>query len=331
MRTRWPHAAQWSQGAAEYDEDGYIVGAGTSNWPEETYMAPSWRGGAWRDRAHLPRSSVPVQRRPLDRIHAMEHMFFDADMYEDLQPQRRGMYAEAEHPAYGRVPNMYFKQAIVGDALPRVSASASTLQPHPLASTATVRPAAHVKKPGTSNVVEDVYSFESHNPQSSATMFTPNAAHIAQTCLSPTKGRHSVQYLYEMEEADRITGGLKPFRIECDSTGMLIEGEGAASRFLEVLKKICVVFLDISIIKVRDQNLQDYCRVRENIESEFEFIGHPLSDAGFKKSVFRCMKDERFCLHKLFMLRPDRGCPPKEQPEAWERLKRIETHQSSEG
>ena len=242
MRTRWPHAAQWSQDAAEYNEDGYIVGAGTSNWHEENYMAPLWRGGAWRDRAHLPRSGVPVRRRPLDRMHAMEHMFFDMDRYEDLQPQRRGVYAETAHPAYGRAPNMYSKQLVVGDALLRVSASASTL---------------HVKEPGTSNVVEDVYSFESHNPQSSATMFAPNAAHIAQTGLSPTKGRHSVQYLYEMEEADRIARGLKPFRIECDSTGMPIEGGGAASRFLEVLKSFYVVILDVSIIKVRDQNLQD--------------------------------------------------------------------------
>ena len=102
---------------------------------------------------------------------------------------------------------------------------------------------------------------------------------------------------------------------------MPIEGGRAASRFLEVLKYFCVVFLDVSIIKVRDQNLQDYCRVRENIESEFEFIGHPLSDAGFKKLISRCMKYERFCLHKLFTLRPDRGCPPIEQPGASERLK----------
>ena len=192
VRTRWPHAAQWSQDAAEYDEDGYIVGAGTSNWHEENYMAPLWRGGAWRDRAHLPRSGVPVRRRPLDRMHAMEHMFFDRDRYEDLQPQRRGVYAETAHPAYGRAPNMYSKQLVVDDTLLRVPASASTL---------------HVKEPGTSNVVEDVYSFESHNPQSSATMFAPNAAHIAQTGLSPTKGRHSVQYMYEMEEADRIARG----------------------------------------------------------------------------------------------------------------------------
>ena len=186
VRARWPHAAQWSQDAAEYEDDGYIVGAGTSNWPEETYIAPPWRGGAWRDRAHMPRSSMPVRRRPLDHMHAMGHMFFDRDMYEDLQPQRRGVYAEAEHPAYGMTSNMYSKHHVVGDALPRVPASASTLQPHPVASMAAVRPAAHVKEPETSNVVKDVYNFESHN-------------------------LHSVQYLYKMEEADRIAQRLKPF------------------------------------------------------------------------------------------------------------------------
>lgn len=67
----------------------------------------------------------------------------------------------------------------------------------------------------------------------------------------------------------------------------------------------------MSIIKVRDQNLQNYSRMRENVESEFEFIGHPLSNDGFKKSVSRCMKDERSCLYKLYMTRPECGCPQR--------------------
>ena len=43
VRTRWPHATQCSNDAAEYDEDGYIGGARTQNWPDDTFMAPPWR------------------------------------------------------------------------------------------------------------------------------------------------------------------------------------------------------------------------------------------------------------------------------------------------
>ena len=90
---------------------------------------------------------------------------------------------------------------------------------------------------------------------------------------------------------------------------------------MEVLRASCVVFLDVSIIKVWDQNIHDYSRVRENVESEFVFINNQLSDVGFKKSVSRCIKDERYRLHKLYMTEPDRGCSSKKQPEVWERLK----------
>ena len=60
MRARWPHAAQWNRDATEYDKDGYIVGVRIQNWPDETFMAPPWCGGAWRDMVHLPRSNVSV-------------------------------------------------------------------------------------------------------------------------------------------------------------------------------------------------------------------------------------------------------------------------------
>ena len=172
---------------------------------------------------------MPVQRRPHDRVHMMEHMYLDRDMYEDQHPQRRGIYEEAKHLAYGRAPIPYItKKYVVGEVPPRVSASASTMSRHSLASMVLVRTAAHVKELQPSNVIEDVYSFESYNLQSSITRTTPNTEDIAQTVLSPMKGRHSVQYLYEKEEAKRIAQEQKPFRIECDNTCMPIERGGAA-------------------------------------------------------------------------------------------------------
>lgn len=59
----------------------------------------------------------------------------------------------------------------------------------------------------TTNIVEDVYSFESFNPKSSATKNKPNAEDIAQLPLSPKKRLYNMQLIYEKEEADRIAQG----------------------------------------------------------------------------------------------------------------------------
>lgn len=142
-----------------------------------------------------------------------------------------------------------------------------------------------------------------------------------QPTLTPKKGRRNVQIIYEREEADRMAQGQNPFRIECNSASRPIECGRAGSKFLEVFRAFCIEYLDVSIIKVQDQNMEDFARLREEVESEFEFIGHPLSDEGFKKTVSRCMKMERSRLHRLYMTRPDRECPPKEQPDVWDKLK----------
>ena len=107
----------------------------------------------------------------------------------------------------------------------------------------------------------------------------------------------------------------------CNSEGNPNESGGSGSKSIEVLRALCVVFLDVSIIKVWDQNVEAYASLRQEIDSEFEYIGHPMSDVGFMKAVSRCMKAERSRLHKMYTSRPDRECPPKEQLDVWERLK----------
>ena len=335
LHGRWPPATQWSQDGPEYDEDGYIVGTRTQNWQDGSIIAPHWqddgipynsrRGGPWRERMPVPRQNAPRFRYPPDRGHLMDRMYIDRDSYEVHHPQQRSMYQEGEHHGYARPPNRYVdNQPLAGNAPPSLPPFTSTLQAHPFASTGPLQAPAHVKEQQpacTTPIVEDVYSFESFNPQSSTTKSMPSTEDIVQATLSPKKRRQNVQLVYEKEEAERIARGLKPFRVECDSAGMPVESGRAGYRFIEVLRAFCIVYLDVSIIKVRDQNIEDYARVRENVESECECIGHPISEDGFKKAVSKCMKGERSRLHKLYMTRPERECPPKEQLDVWERLK----------
>ena len=127
--------------------------------------------------------------------------------------------------------------------------------------------------------------------------------------------------MYEADEADRKARGLKPHVIACDSMGMPDETGRPGTRFVEILRTFCGNYLNVSIVKVRLQNPDDYATLRDEVEREFEWVGHDISDAGFKKAVSKCMKAERSRLHKLYLTNPGRACPPREEPTVWESLK----------
>ena len=148
--------------------------------------------------------------------------------------------------------------------------------------------------------------------------------HTSQTqknLSSGRKERRKAQHVYEAEEADRKDRGLKPHAIVCDTMGVPDDTGRPGSRFMEVLKALCTIFLDLSIVKVGMQDPDDYASLRDEVESEFEWVGHKISDVGFKKAVSKCMKAERQRLHKLYLTKPDRDCPPREEPSVWGNLK----------
>ena len=337
---RWPRTVQRNEEVPDYDEEHYLVDARTRNWPDGSYRAPHWqdggipydprRGGSWNTRVPMPRSNVPRPRYPSGRGHIVDHVYYDRDGYVIEHPVRRSMYVEGESHGYGRPPSQYAdNEPIVGDGPPLLPPNASTLQTHTLPSTGPLQAPAHdADRPPacTSDVTEDVYNFEHFIPEPSATKNTPTLEDTAQPILSRTKGRHTMQLVCEKEESDRMARGLKPFWVECNSAGHAIETGRGGSRFMEVFRAFCVAILDVSTIRVRDQNIEDYAKLREKVEAEFEFIGHPMSDDGFFSAVSKCMKGERSRLHRLYIARPERGCPPKEQPDVWEKLK---THWST--
>ena len=334
-----PPSAPWSQADTEYDEDMYNIGTRTHNWQHGNYNASHWqdegmafnvrRGGPWRGKTPLGRPNAPRSRYPRDRGHIMDPVYIDRDGYAVQHIERRDMYEEGDMHGYGRAPPPYGSKQQGRGSAPALSPTIPNTPPaYPLSVRGTAQPPAHGKDRQTAptpNYVEDVYSFEYQD--SSATKSTPHVdenAYIpwsAKPAVSPKNRHRNLQQFYEVEEADRIARGQKPFLVECNSEGQPIETGGAGSKFVEVFRALCSVFLDVSIIKVRDQNAEAYARLREAIDSEFEYVGHPISDVGFKEAVSRCMKGERSRLHKLYTSRPDRDCPPKEQADVWERLK----------
>ena len=103
--------------------------------------------------------------------------------------------------------------------------------------------------------------------------------------------------------------------------GVTVWGCRLGSRFLGVLKAFCTIFLDLFIMKVGFQDPDDYASLREEAESGLKWVGHKISEVGFKKAVSKCMKAERSHLHRLYLKKPDRDCPLREKPCVWEKLR----------
>lgn len=72
-----------------------------------------------------------------------------------------------------------------------------------------------------------------------------------------------MKLVYKKTESDRIAWAQEPFRVECNSVDIAIEIGRGRFRFLKVFITFCFAFIDVSIIRMRDQNIDDYTRMHE--------------------------------------------------------------------
>ena len=351
--------ARWSQEESQdYDENGYIIGAGSQNWQERAWNTAHWddsvrypthRGGGWRggqSSARIPtggypshptrppsgRPGPPRRWHPMDFDNMREPVYMDRDGFQVQSLQRRDFYDEGDQCGYNR-PNVgynNFQTSGGGVIAPLQVVVPNMVGSYPMAAprqTLVAAAGGEAPNPFPAPSPHPVPSSEASNPEMAK---MPDSAHpedsthtpeAAKSSSSGKKRRRHAQHVYEAEELDRKARGLKPHVIGCNSLGEPDESGKHGSRFLEVLRALCTIFLDVSIIKVMAQDPIDYASLREEVDSEFEFTGHPISDYGFKKAVSKCMKAERSRLHKLFITKPDRECPTREEPCVWERLK----------
>lgn len=331
---RWPPAAQWSQDDNKYDKRGYGVGEHRQNQQDEVFNAPHCRMTDYstilgvvnhKEVGHLFQNQTCPWWNILMTTNTQWTMFtligtaIKSNIHNGKVCTKRTSIMILSARPFGMQTTNLLSTMILPCCLHLQASINHTIQPQWVR--CKHRPTVRNGNPSTSKVVEDVYSFESFNPESSTTKSIPNAEDIVQPTVSPKKKRCSVQLIYEKVEADRILRGQNPFRIECNSAGRPIEFGRVGFRSLQVLKALCIIFLDVSIIKIWDQNMYNYTRLREEVESKFEVIGHLPSDKGFKKTVFKCMKAERSRLHKLYTSQPECECPTKEQPDVWDMLK----------
>lgn len=351
--------SSWNQDDSQgYDEHGYALGARTQDWQAQAWGDAHWvpegtgfppqRGGGWGGRPNSARiplgrypshpSRAPIARpiqqqrgRHLDFESARQPMYVDRNGFQ-LQPlQRNAFYDEGVQSGYARQAIGYENTDALGLSTPSLPGPRPNMGPrYPMAAPPQVE--VHVTDRRAECVGDmpsgpHLPSHDSVNPDNSTTRDCGRADDSVHTSVTPKnltsgrKERRNAQHVYETEEAERKEQGLKPHAITCDNMGVPDESGRRGSRFFEVLKALCTIFLDLSVVKVGMQDPDDYASLRDEVESEFEWVGHKISDVGFKKAVSKCMKAERSRLHKLYLTKPSRDCPHREEPAVWGKLK----------
>jgi hypothetical protein len=80
--------------------------------------------------------------------------------------------------------------------------------------------------------------------------------------------------------------------------------------------------LDISIVDWEAQKTEAVQKLRDRLDSEFEYLNNPLSMQGFRNTVKRYLKSERSRL-KMRYRSGDLTNPVHVQPAQWDRLKQY--------
>jgi hypothetical protein len=117
----------------------------------------------------------------------------------------------------------------------------------------------------------------------------------------------------------RRSGGQKPHTLRVRAGGGIDGGCEGKNAFDEALRSLVPRILDVSVLKWKLQHPGSVEKLRSAIDNEFEYLGHSLSDLGFKNAVKRQMKTERAKMKGWFMSGKTQ-CHVFIEPDQWKRL-----------
>ena len=117
----------------------------------------------------------------------------------------------------------------------------------------------------------------------------------------------------------RRSGGHKPYALRVKPSGGIDGGCEGKNAFDEALRSMVPRILDVSCLTWKMQNPASVEKLRAALDSEFEYLDHPLSNVGFKNAVKRQMKTERSKMKGWFMS-GKKQCPLFIEPDQWARL-----------
>ena len=87
--------------------------------------------------------------------------------------------------------------------------------------------------------------------------------------------------------------GQKPYKVNVKPGGGIDGGCEGKNEFDKAFRSLVPRILDVSCVKWEDQSPSSVEKLRSALDNQFEYLGNPLSDRGFKNAVKRQMKTER--------------------------------------
>ena len=156
----------------------------------------------------------------------------------------------------------------------------------------------------------------------------PPPAHAEEHHQNPTKvkadsearaTRRATRKEAETNVDLRRSVGQKPYTLRVKVGGGIDGGCEGKNAFDEALRSLVPRILDVSVLKWKFQHPGSVEKLRSAIDNEFEYLGHRLSDIGFKDAVKRQMKTERAKMKGWFMS-GKKECPVFIEPDQWARL-----------
>jgi hypothetical protein len=109
-------------------------------------------------------------------------------------------------------------------------------------------------------------------------------------------------------EQDRGSKGKKPHQIRVKAGGEIYAGYEGKNAWDDSVRGYVSKMLDISIIHWDEHNPKTLKKLRETLDAEFDYLDHPLSLQGFRNTIKRFLKIERFRLKTRF-LAGNENCP----------------------
>jgi hypothetical protein len=121
-------------------------------------------------------------------------------------------------------------------------------------------------------------------------------------------------------EVERTSAGRKAKQIRVKPGREIDSACPGKTSWDDAVRSLVPRLLDISAVDWEVQKPEAVQKLRDRPDSEFEYLGYPLSMQGFRNSVKRYLKSERSRLKARFRAGDPKN-PVHMQPAQWERLK----------
>ena len=129
--------------------------------------------------------------------------------------------------------------------------------------------------------------------------------------------RRNKRAAYEVGSRNRATATTKPSFVHVQEGGFIDAGSEGKSAWDTALRDLAPKIVDMSVVEWSQHRPQTLQRLRDALDNEFEYVGNPLSLAGFRSAVTKFLKSER-CRLKVQYLSGNVEAPIHVKDDQWD-------------